>query len=67
LDYAAEICEALGKSNKNDTIGAVATQRQSRPAMLFVQVEQTEQTDLQALHRIPHPCAETFRKNVGHL
>ena len=48
----AQFVKPYVKSNKNDTIDAEAiAEAVSRPTMRFVQVKQTEQVDLQALHR----------------
>lgn len=48
----AQFVKPYVKSNKNDTIDAEAiAEAVGRPTMRFVQVKQTEQVDLQALHR----------------
>jgi len=48
----AQFVKPFVKSNKNDTIDAEAiAEAVGRPTMRFVQVKQTEQVDLQALHR----------------
>jgi len=48
----AQFVKPYVKSNKNDTIDAEAiAEAVTRPSMRFVQVKQTEQVDLQALHR----------------
>jgi transposase len=48
----AQFVKPYVKTNKNDTIDAAAiAEAVTRPAMRFVQVKETEQVDLQALHR----------------
>jgi transposase len=48
----AQFVKPYVKSNKNDTIDAEAiAEAVTRPTMRFVQVKETEQVDLQALHR----------------
>ena len=48
----AQFVKPYVKSNKNDTIDAEAiAEALTRPSMRFVQVKQTEQLELQALHR----------------
>jgi transposase len=49
----AQFVKPYVKSNKNDAIdAAVIAEAVTRPSMRFVEVKSTEQTDLQALHRI---------------
>jgi transposase len=48
----AQFVKPYVKSNKNDAVDAEAiAEAVTRPSMRFVQVKQTEQVDLQALHR----------------
>jgi len=48
----AQFVRPFVKSNKNDTVDAEAiAEAVGRPTMRFVQVKETEQVDLQALHR----------------
>jgi transposase len=49
----AQFVKPYVKSNKNDAIDAEAiAEAVTRPTMRFVQIKQTEQVDLQALHRV---------------
>jgi transposase len=50
---AGAVCEAYGKTNKNDYINAEACSKAvTRPTMRFVPIKTDDQLDLQSLHRV---------------